>query len=55
MGIALLILVIVLMIVFVGASFFIAKLQKNTTDSDSPSDLQSHILQEIHKIEKPPE
>ena len=55
MGIALLILVIVLMIVFVVASYFVGKLQKNTTDSDAPSDLQSHILQEIHKIEKPPE
>ena len=51
MGITLLILVIVLMLVFVGASVVIANLQKNNTDS--PGELQSHILQEFHKIEKP--
>jgi len=51
-GIALLILVIVLMIVFVGVSYFIAKLQKNHTDSSG--DLQSHILREFHKTQKPP-
>lgn len=53
MGIALLILVIVLMIAFVGTSFIIANLQKNKTDS--PGELQTHILQEFHKTGKPPE
>ncbi|MEK3978360.1 hypothetical protein MKY37_04615 [Psychrobacillus sp. FSL K6-2836] len=52
MGISLLILVIVLMIAFVATSFIIANLQKNNTDS--PGELQSHILQEFHKTEKPP-
>ena len=51
-GITLLILVIVLMIAFVGTSFIIANLQKNKTDS--PGELQSHILQEFKKTEKPP-
>jgi len=53
MGITLLILVIVLMIAFVVASFVIAKLQKNKPDS--PGELQSHILQQFHKTQKPPE
>lgn len=41
------------MLVFVGASVVIANIHKNNTDS--PGELQSHILQEFHKIEKPPE
>lgn len=52
MGITLLILLIVLMIAFVGASFVIVNLQKNK--SDSQVELQSHILQEFHKTQKPP-
>ncbi|MCK1996432.1 hypothetical protein MPH47_04125 [Psychrobacillus psychrodurans] len=52
MGITLLILLIVLMIAFVGASFVIGNLQKNKPDSQI--ELQSHILQEFHKTQKPP-
>lgn len=52
MGLTLLILVIVLMIAFIATSLIIANLQKNNTDS--PGELQSHILQEFHKTQKPP-
>ena len=53
MGITLLILVFVLMLAFIGTSFIIANLQKN--NDDSPGELQSQILQELHKNQKPPE
>ncbi|MFJ7825215.1 hypothetical protein [Psychrobacillus sp. NPDC096623] len=52
MGITLLLLVFVLMIAFLATALVIYNLQKNNTNS--PGELQSHILQEFQKTQKPP-